>query len=202
LWVIQLNSDQRPIRIIYGEYGKWIGKSLVLRKVVTRSSLDGSGKWRIHKLRRMPVVFQIPPDMLWYSSSFLYSGVMLSPFKIVSLVTVFTKYGLPLVRLKIAFVDILAIPLLIFCLSVFAAGAGWRYRSREENPGRLKVFLMMLVLPFIIYFILLTLRRLFMAIEVLGQYSSFLSYFFPVFTGVVFIFASFYSLNAGNKSLK
>lgn len=182
-WILEQQTATDQIRMIRAEFGKWIGKNLILRRV--RIHVRGAtGTWQRKSLRRMPVVVATPQDQLWQCAGFLYGEKQLAPMQILALIGLFKRHGLPLSRLQQAFSTYFSLPLVMFCLSLLAAAAGWRNRSLVRGRVGVAEVVFVPACLIIAWIVVVVGERLLLGLQLLASPQPVLAYLVPIASGL------------------
>ena len=190
-WVFECAAEGGLRRAIRGGIGKWVHGKLVLRRASVFTPNPGgfpAGK----KALRISVPSRITPERLWDASGLLEGIGYLDPLAIINLVSYFSSSRFSLLRLKLAFTEVFALPAVVFCFALLAASWAWRSRYTGVSMDKRFQVLLFLFIPFFVYFMLSTGVRLLMALTRIGvSMSPFFSYFNPITAAFVLLLASF-----------
>lgn len=190
-WILECTADGSLQRAVRGGIGKWVRGRLVLRRAVVYTPGKGglpAGK----KTIRVSIPSAISPERLWDASGLLEGVGSIDPLAIINLVSYFSASRFSLLRLKLAFTEVFALPVIVFCFSLLAAAWAWRSRYTGVSLDRRFQVLLFLFVPLFIYFMLATGVRMLMALTRIGvSLSPFFTYFNPVIFSLLLLLVSF-----------
>jgi len=189
-WVLEFAEDGGLERALSARIGKWVSGKLVLRGVIVYAP-RGEGLPVGKKILRVSVPSTVSPGRLWDASGLLSGESFLDPVAIINLVPYFSSSHFPLLRLKLAFTEVFALPVAVFCLALLVAAQAWQTRYTGVSLAKGPQVLLFIFVPLFVYFVLRTAVRFLMAVTRLGvSISPFFSYFNPVVIALLMLLAA------------
>lgn len=190
-WLIELDKAGGLKRAVFARTGKWIGNSLVLRDTEVHVP-EKTGPPAVRRVERVTIPGSVLPELLWDGVTLLEGGNRLDPVAVINLVSHFTASGISLVRLKLAFAEVFALPLVAFCMALMLFSRAWQGRHVAVALDKRLLIPVYVFLPVLLYLALGLGVRLFLGIERVGvAISPLMSWLLPVGAAILLVIAAF-----------
>jgi tetratricopeptide (TPR) repeat protein len=190
-WLIELDGAGGLKRAVFARTGKWIGGSLVLRDTEVHVP-EKAGPPAVHKAERITIPGSVLPELLWDGATLLAGGSRLDPVAVNNLVSHFKASGISLVRLKLAFAEVFALPLAAFCAALVLFSRAWQGRHLAVAMDKRILLPVYVFMPVLLYVMLGLGVRLLLGVERVGAaISPLMSWLLPIGAAIICVIAAF-----------